>query len=638
MSPVLNVVVFTGGRGSEVLSKRLLARKDVALTLIVNGYDDGASTGEVRRFLGDSLGPSDFRKNASRVAAATGSCSAALIALVDRRLPDDDAQARAAFDALAESGGAGEGLSDAEAAGIRARLKAFREELARGGIFAFADCAIGNLVFAGGFLLAGRAFNRAVDDYAALLGLPAGVVDDVTQGENAFLVAIDRDGGVLGTEEDIVDARRENRIDDIFLIDRPLPRGVWTADNARAFFAEHAATITLNPRVAAKIDAADLIVYAPGTQYSSLFPSYMTPGIGRHIAGNLKALKLLITNLQMDAEIAGSSAVGLVDRALFYLTEKGSVALPTPFLITHYLLNDPKQAEPERPYVPLGQVDSFEDPRLVRIGFYEDGVTGRHDATKVLTPFVESLLQPAPRVRVAMLLYGANSANKVTQSMLEIARAHPAQADLTVFAAHSDARMDHGFVRGLPFAVRFADSEDAAERQIHEGLRAGDFDYVVLFESSGMYRGDDAAALIRYVEGGRLDAVWGSRRLSVRDIDISYQQRRAESALSRGLSRAGSHALSFGYLLLYGRYVADTLSGVRAIRASDAAAVPVPLTHKLVNQHLLGNLMRRRADLLEVPVQFLPLSADRVRRTSIGEGLRSIGTILRTRLTGRRDA
>ena len=41
------------------------SRPDVALTIAINGYDDGASTGEVRRFLGDSLGPSDFRKNAS---------------------------------------------------------------------------------------------------------------------------------------------------------------------------------------------------------------------------------------------------------------------------------------------------------------------------------------------------------------------------------------------------------------------------------------------------------------------------------------------------------------------------------------------------------------------------------------------
>lgn len=632
---MLNVVVFTGGRGSEVLSKRLLGRTDISLTLVINGYDDGASTGEVRRFLGDSLGPSDFRKNASRVAAATGSAPAALIALVDRRLPEDPAAARAAFEALARDGGAAEGLSETAASAIRARLQAFASELATGA-FDFADCAIGNVVFAGGFLLAGRDFNAAVADYAALLGLPAGVIENVTTGENAFLVAIDRDGAVLGTEEAIVDARRENRIDDIFLIDRPLPAGEWPADRARAFFADHAARVTLNPRVAAKVDAADLIVYAPGTQYSSLFPSYLTPGLGRHIAGNLKALKLLITNLHVDAETAGASAVGLIERALFYLTGKGEAPVPTPFLITHYLLNDPKRAEAESPYVPLGQVESLEDPRLVRIGFYEDGVTGRHDAAKVLTPFVESLLAPAPALRVGVLLYGAHSANKLTQSMLEMARALPGGATLRLFAARPPVLADDAFLGRLPFAVDLAASEDEAEQRIRRAIAEGEIDYVVLFESSGMYRGDDAAALIGYLEGGRLDAVWGSRRLSVRDIDVSYRRRREEGPIARGLSRAGSHVLSLGYLALYGRYVADTLSGVRAIRASDAAAVPVPLTHKLVNQYLLGNLMRRRAELLEVPVVFLPLSSSRVRRTSAGEGLRSLATIVWRRLAPRR--
>jgi 2-phospho-L-lactate transferase/gluconeogenesis factor (CofD/UPF0052 family) len=33
---------------------------------------------------------------------------------------------------------------------------------------------------------------------------------------------------------------------------------------------------------------ADLIIYAPGTQHSSLFPSYLTPGISDAIAGNLQ--------------------------------------------------------------------------------------------------------------------------------------------------------------------------------------------------------------------------------------------------------------------------------------------------------------------------------------------------------------
>src|ERR1043165_4028185 len=88
VSPTVRVVLFSGGRGSGVLSKQLVKHPQIQLTLAINGYDDGASTGEVRRFLGDSLGPSDFRKNASRLATELGSCPAPLVDALDERLPD----------------------------------------------------------------------------------------------------------------------------------------------------------------------------------------------------------------------------------------------------------------------------------------------------------------------------------------------------------------------------------------------------------------------------------------------------------------------------------------------------------------------------------------------------------------------
>ncbi len=67
-----------------------------------------------------------------------------------------------------------------------------------------------------------RRFNDAVDDYCALLGLPAGLVENVTDGTNAFLVALEVDRGILVSEAEIVDAKQRNRISEVFLIDRPL--------------------------------------------------------------------------------------------------------------------------------------------------------------------------------------------------------------------------------------------------------------------------------------------------------------------------------------------------------------------------------------------------------------------------------
>ena len=127
--------------------------------------------------------------------------------------------------ALADTLAAGElsaELPSAIAVGVASRLRRFDEEFTRSGRpLNFNDASVGNFVFAGGFLACHRRFNVAVDDYCALVGLPPGLIENVTDGANGFLVALDDDGGLLGSEEEIVDARRHNRISEIFLIAQP---------------------------------------------------------------------------------------------------------------------------------------------------------------------------------------------------------------------------------------------------------------------------------------------------------------------------------------------------------------------------------------------------------------------------------
>jgi 2-phospho-L-lactate transferase/gluconeogenesis factor (CofD/UPF0052 family) len=638
---VLKVVMFTGGRGSSVLSVPLLSDRRVDLVLAINGYDDGGSTGEVRRFLGDTLGPSDYRKNAARVAAAKRSCSAALIQLLDSRLPTEMSaeQALARLDPIAAGGAtdatlmAGQPLPESEAASLAGRLAPFLQAYRDGGRpFVFADCAIGNLVFAGCYLRQDRRFNRAIDDYAALLGLPPGLIENVTDGDNAHLVALDSNGRVLGTEEEIVTAPNQDRIEDLFLIDAPLGpeecralEALGPAETRRRLEAR-SADVRSNPRLIPKIRDADVIVYAPGTQHSSLYPSYLTPGVADRIAENLRATKLLITNLESDVEITRENAVSLVERALHYLTDRSRRPIPAPCLVTHYLMNDPDKAGPGRPLVPLGQVELLEDPRLIRIGYYEDGVTGRHDASKVLEPFMTTRLEPPVRPRIAVLLYGTESPNKIVQTLIEMSRAgHSADGELTVFAKLATPPT-RAFRSRLPFALETAPTDAEIEWLLQIAVDAHEFDYVALFESSGLYRGEDLVLAFHFLVNPRVDAVWGSRRLSIKDINDSYARRRDQSAPMRGLSRAGSHALSLSYLLLYGRYITDTLSGVRIVRASEIPDVPVSLMHPTVNQHLLSRLLRCRADVLEVPVQYIP--APRMERAmSVAAGIASMATI-----------
>jgi len=616
------------------------------LTVAINGYDDGACTGEVRRFLGDALGPSDFRKNASRLATELATCPPSLISLLDRRLPNDASAAmvQALVDDLQLGSPQDSTLRAIPHGGRQAvagRLARFGEELGTGRPFSFRDCSVGNLVFAGCYLQQQRRFNDAVDDYAALVGLAPGLIEDVTDGTNAHLVALDRDGRVLGREAEIVDANRQNRIRDIYLLERPLDADVCLglaalgSEAAAARLEGESVHPCLNSRLEQSIGAADLIVYAPGTQHSSLFPSYLTHGLSTALARNARATKLLITNIQADAEIAGSSAVDIIERAVFYLKEKGRLATPTPALVTHYLVNDPGTAEDRQTSVPLGRLDALQDPRLVRVGDYEHGGSGRHDASKVLVPYVAGLLaKQRERHRVAVLLHDAGSTDKLAQTLLEMVRGGVREqpVDLVVFC-ETTRSLDREFQATLPFTVREVGPlhDSAEDARLRRSLTEGGFEYVLLFESSGMYSGEDIPWLISHLTG-RLDAVWGSRRLSVRDIEESYRLKYRKHGMLGAVSYVGSHLLSLAYLLLYGRYVSDTLSAARAIRTADVLAAPVVLTHKDINQYLLSDLLRRKAEMFEVPVHFYSLSPDKVRRTTVRDGVRAVATILWRRL------
>jgi hypothetical protein len=77
---------------------------------------------------------------------------------------------------------------------------------------------------------------------------------------------------------------------------------------------------------------------------------------------------------------------------------------------------------------------------------------------------------------------------------------------------------------------------------------------------------------------------------------------------------------------------------VRAVRAADAFDPAIDLTHKRANHLLLSGMLRRKAEILEIPVQFFPISPERVKRTSPLEGLQALATIVWRRLVSSRPA
>lgn len=665
----VKVVLFSGGRGSSALAKQLVVQDNVQLSLLINGYDDGMSTGEVRRFLGDSLGPSDFRKNATRMASVLDSAPTELVQLLDLRLPlavspelieaissvlsGKECQLQDYF--VEQVSTLCQALDKASATALADRIVAFNQEkTTTAKAFNFADCSLGNLIFAGSFLLVGRCFNKAVDDYSVLLGLEPGLVMNITNGENVFLVGLNQDGEFLASEGDIVDDNKRNFIQDFYLIDKPLTEEEVVqnqGDKLVKLLQQRQASISLNSQAQLAISQADIIVYAPGTQHSSLLPSYITPHLGEVIAANSSAAKLLITNIQEDAEIPDSDAVSLIEKASFYLREKGSKKYPISSLFTHFLINNPQGADTSSKYIPLGDLQGIDDPRLLQVQNFEDQLSGTHDADKILTPFIEAIESANAPVSVATLLLNNISTEKTVQTVMDMSRScsyqqshkqfnqdsnqHTTQHLITVY--YAGEKIDFLHSMSLPFQIEHieAANEIEADAQLLQVSLSSDYDYVCLLECSGMYHGSDAMHMVASLYGSKIDAIWGSRRLSVADVQASYTFRYRKNYVLGFISRIGSHALSLMYLVFYGHFISDTLSGLRLVKAASLQQFDLDIQQASFNQRLLCQLLRGKGAVYEVPVDFLPMSPDKVKRTSVFQGLQNIAVIIQQRFVGK---
>lgn len=314
----VSVALFGGGRGGAGIARALLRTPGTSLSLLVNGYDNGLSTGALRRWLPGMLGPSDFRKNLL-LHLDPGDPRHTLL---ERRLPPGTTPAD--LDALIADVAA---TGPAEAA---RELRVVADRLAaRPGGLDLADCALGNLVFAGAYLRLGEDFNAAVRACARTFGSPVRLLN-VTGGENAFLVALKQDGRVLGDEADIVAPQDGVAITGLFLLREPLSAADRAAlagrpaERVRELLARRSAAVTPNPEALRALAEADLIVYGPGTPHSSLLPSYLTPGLAEAVTGSRAAARVFVVNVGGDHDVQGLTATDLVDRTLAYLDDPGN--------------------------------------------------------------------------------------------------------------------------------------------------------------------------------------------------------------------------------------------------------------------------------------------------------------------------
>jgi 2-phospho-L-lactate transferase/gluconeogenesis factor (CofD/UPF0052 family) len=391
---MLNVVILNGGRGAASLIPAMLRCQGLNVTSIVNAYDDGKSTGEIRRFF-DMLGPSDIRKVQELMLPENDPHYDSSRSLFAYRYPLDIKREAILADMRSFADGAPtiagiEVSSNPVRAGLEIFLREFLDgldviEQAIGSRFQFGDCSLMNCLYAGAFLAAGRDMEQTTRMMDRMFRLKGTVLPNSM--ENKWLAALRENGEILYSEAEIVELRSNVLIEAIYLLDRPLDPARFmtlTLEQQKYFLSRHHSAPLASPGVKLAIGQADIIVYAAGTQHSSLYPTYMSRGVAETIASNRAASKVFVTNIGADYETPSYRASDYLRGAYKYLMLADGRHYATADLFDVVLINHGRRKADET-YVDYDE-ENFRDLPVKRMidDFESESAPGRHDGDRVV--------------------------------------------------------------------------------------------------------------------------------------------------------------------------------------------------------------------------------------------------------------
>jgi 2-phospho-L-lactate transferase/gluconeogenesis factor (CofD/UPF0052 family) len=308
------VTIFSGGSGSEEIQKGLHSYgNSIKVNIIVNGYDDGKSTGIVRKIYNNSiLGPSDLRKNQ----------------LIKHRLKYGETELYLFLIHRFTSSNPKEYvLNKLEMISDKINKKILYDTIisffnnSNSMSYSYEDFNIGNIIY-----------SQLMSTNNNIMHTILGIDNEVYYQCNKplRLKAITENNIILENEEDIVNFNNNSdKIKDVYFIN----------DNNKLD--------EPGLEVVDIINKSDIIIFSCGTQWSSLIPTYKSKNFYNTIK-NAKAKKYLICNLNNDSDMINSTLSDYFNLYTKYLpTEQIKFILPNkPYnmnILKHYsylLLNN----------------------------------------------------------------------------------------------------------------------------------------------------------------------------------------------------------------------------------------------------------------------------------------------------------
>ena len=389
-----NITLINGGRGANTLIPDLIKKNIYKVSSIINAYDDGKSTGTIREFF-SILGPSDIRKVQSLFLKKKSKNYINNFKLFDYRFKKNISNNSAIIEIKKIINNQKNIILDHKkfSLKINSSIKKYLliflknleiKELKYKKKFNFNDCSLMNCIYAGAIYNFKGNINKAIFSISKIFNLNGVVL--INSPEIRYLTGIRSSGEILYSESEIVEIKSNKKIDIIFLLKSKLDKKKFKKNNQDKkieYLKRNNKKVKITFQVKNALLNSDIIIYAPGTQHSSLFPTYMTKNFANIIKKNKNAIKIFVTNIGADFETPTYKASDYIKNAFKYLKSSSSNKIVYKDLFDYILINDNQKKH--KNYVKYDK-ENFKDIdiKLIVDNFEDAKKIGRHNSNKII--------------------------------------------------------------------------------------------------------------------------------------------------------------------------------------------------------------------------------------------------------------